>query len=282
MGMNLKSKIRRMGKFDFIANIVVFIFAVGALLPLVWLVLNSVKHSPDIYKMPPDWIPKYVYWGNYQELFQNQPAFRWLFNSFFVSIATTALTVILSALAAYAFSKLKFKGSKFIFFMFIGSLMIPKETFIIPLFKIVVSLDWMNTYQALIVPNLAACFGVFMLKGFFDKIPDSIRESAKIDGASELTIFTKLMLPIAKPGIGALFILNFVTIWNDYLWQLLMAGNKEMSTLTVGVAGLMQDLNPNFGLKVAGAAVAALPMIIIFIVFQKYFTKGITAGAVKE
>ncbi len=282
MGMNLKNKIRRMGKFDFIANIVVFIFAVGALLPLVWLVLNSVKHSPDIYKMPPDWIPKYVYWGNYQELFQNQPAFRWLFNSFFVSIATTALTVILSALAAYAFSKLKFKGSKFIFFMFIGSLMIPKETFIIPLFKIVVSLDWMNTYQALIVPNLAACFGVFMLKGFFDKIPDSIRESAKIDGASELTIFTKLMLPIAKPGIGALFILNFVTIWNDYLWQLLMAGNKEMSTLTVGVAGLMQDLNPNFGLKVAGAAVAALPMIIIFIVFQKYFTKGITAGAVKE
>lgn len=282
MGMNLKNKIRRMGKFDFITNVIVFILAIGALLPLVWLVLNSIKHSPDIYKMPPDWIPKYVYWGNYKELFQNQPAFRWLFNSFFVSIATTALTVIFSALAAYAFSKLKFKGRKFIFYMFVGSLMIPKETFIIPLFKIVVSLNWMNTYQALIVPNLAACFGVFMLKGFFDKIPDSIRESAKIEGASEFTIFSKLMLPIAKPGIGALFILNFVTIWNDYLWQLLMAGNKEMSTLTVGVAGLMQDLNPNFGLKVAGAAVAALPMIIIFMIFQQYFTKGITAGAVKE
>ena len=282
MSINLKSKLRRMGRFDVVSNIIVFILAIGALLPLVWLVLNSIKHSPDIYKMPPDWIPKYVYWGNFQELFMNQPAFRWLFNSFFVSIMTTTLTVIFSALAAYAFSKLKFKGNKVIYYIFIASLMIPKETFIIPLFKIVVSLNWMNTYQALIVPNLAACFGVFMLKGFFDKIPDSIRESAKIEGASELTIFTRLMLPIAKPGIGALFILNFVTIWNDYLWQLLMAGSKEMSTLTVGVAGLMQDLNPNFGLKVAGASVAALPMIIIFIVFQQYFTKGITAGAVKE
>ena len=160
--------------------------------------------------------------------------------------------------------------------------MIPKETFIIPLFKIVTTFNWMNTYQAFIVPNLAACFGVFLLKGFFEQIPDSIRESAKIEGATEWQVFYRIMLPIAKPGIGALFILNFVTVWNDYLWQLLMSVNKDISTLTVGVAGLMQDLNPNFGLKVAGAAVASLPMIIIFVLFQQYFTRGISSGAVKE
>ena len=280
--LNLKSKIKRMGVYDVFANVTVFILAIAALMPLVWLILNSVKTSPDIYKMPPDWIPKYIYLGNYKELFQNQPAMRWLFNSFFVSFVTTVLTVIISSLAAYAFAKLKFKGSNFIYYMFIGSLMIPKETFIIPLFKIVTAFNWMNTYQAFIVPNLAACFGVFLLKGFFEQIPDSIRESAKIEGATELQIFYKIMLPIAKPGIGALFILNFVTVWNDYLWQLLMSVNKEISTLTVGVAGLMQDLNPNFGLKVAGAAVASLPMIIIFVLFQQYFTRGISSGAVKE
>lgn len=280
--MNLRAKIKRMGIYDLTANTIVFIFAIGALIPLVWLILNSVKTSADIYKMPPDWFPKYLYWGNYSELFKNQPAMRWLFNSFFVSFMTTLLTVIFSSAAAYAFAKLKFKGSNIIYYMFIGSLMIPKETFIIPLFKIVTAFNWMNTYRAFIVPNLAACFGVFLLKGFFEQIPDSIRESAKIEGANEWEIFYKIMLPIAKPGIGALFILNFVTVWNDYLWQLLMSVNKEISTLTVGVAGLMQDLNPNYGLKVAGAAIASLPMIIIFLIFQQYFTKGISAGAVKE
>ena len=134
----------------------------------------------------------------------------------------------------------------------------------------------------MIVPNLATGFGTFMLYSFFKDIPESLRESAKLDGANEWTIFSKLMLPIVKPGIGALFILNFVTAWNDYLWQLLMARSKEMKTLTIGVASLQQDINPNIGLRVAGAAIAALPMLIIFILFQRYFTKGATAGAVKE
>lgn len=275
-------RLKRMEHFDLISNILVTIFAIMSLLPLFWLVTNSFKTSADIYKMPPDILPKNLYMGNYKELFSNQPALRWTMNSFVVSIVTTTLSVVFSSAAAYAFAKLKFKGKNVLFTIFIASLMIPKETFIVPLFKIVVALNWVDTYQSLIVPNLATCFGVFMLKNFFESIPDSIRESAKLDGASEFTIFWKLMLPIAKPGIGALFILNFVTFWNDYLWQLLMARSKEMNTLTVGVAGLMQEINPNMGLKVAGAAVAALPMIIIFVLFQKYFTKGMTAGAVKE
>lgn len=280
--MKFFKRLAKMEKADLIVNIIVTLLAICSLLPLFWLITNSLKSSTDIYKMPPDILPKSLYLDNYKELFKNQPALRWTFNSFFVSFVTTALTVIFSSLAAYGFAKLKFKGKNILFSLFIASLMVPKETFIVPLFKLVVAFDWVDSYQALIIPNLATCFGVFMLKSFFESIPDSIRESAKLDGASEWTIFWKLMLPIAKPGIGALFILNFVTFWNDYLWQLLMARSKEMNTLTVGVAGLMQEINPNMGLKVAGAAVAALPMIVIFIMFQKYFTKGITAGAVKE
>lgn len=276
------SKLKKMEFYDLVSNIIVFILAIFSLFTLYWLISNSFKPSADIYKMPPDLLPKKLYLGNWKELFQNQPTLRWAFNSFFVSIVTTILSVIFSALAAYAFAKLEFKGKNIIFAILIGSMMVPKETFIVPLFNIIIKLDWMDTYSSMIVPNLALSFGIFMLKSFFESIPDSIRESAKIDGAGEFRIFYQLMLPIAKPGIGALFILNFVTFWNDYLWQLLMARSKEMKTLTVGVAGLMQELNPNIGLKVAGAALAAIPMIVIFIMFQQYFTKGLTAGAVKE
>jgi multiple sugar transport system permease protein len=280
--MTFFNKLKKMEKFDLITNIIVFVLALFSLFPIIWLVTNAFKTSSGIYQMPPDILPKSLYLGNFKELFHNQPALRWGFNSFLVSFVTTALSVVFSSLAAYAFGKLQFKGKNILFGLFIASMMVPKETFIVPLFKIVVAFDWVDKFQALIIPNLAMCFGVFMLKSFFEQIPDSIRESAKLDGATEWTIFWKLMLPIAKPGIGALFILNFVTFWNDYLWQLLMARSKSMNTLTVGVAGLMQEINPNIGLRVAGATIAAVPMVIIFIFFQKYFTKGITAGAVKE
>ena len=275
-------KLKNMDKYDLISNIIVFLLAILFLLPLFWLITNTFKTSPEIYKMPPDILPKKLNFDNLKELFNGQPAIQWIINSFIVSFFTSLFSVILSALAAYGFAKLKFKGRNVFFIVLILSIMVPKETFIVPLFDVIIGLDWIDTYQSMIVPNLATGFGTFMLYSFFKDIPESIRESAKLDGAYEWTIFRKLMLPIVKPGIGALFILNFVTAWNDYLWQLLMARSKEMKTLTIGVASLQQDINPNIGLRVAGAAIAALPMIIIFLVFQKYFTSGATAGAVKE
>ncbi|MGX7176262.1 carbohydrate ABC transporter permease [Enterococcus saigonensis] len=271
-----------MEKFDLVTNIIVFFLALCFLLPLFWLLTNTFKTSPEIYKMPPDILPKKWFTGNLTELFQGQPAFQWIWNSFVVSFLTSLFSVLISALAAYGFAKLHFRGRTVLFVLVIASIMVPKETFIVPLFDVIIGLNWIDTYQAMIVPNLATGFGTFMLYSFFKDIPESLRESAKLDGANEWTIFSKLMLPIVKPGIGALFILNFVTAWNDYLWQLLMARSKEMKTLTIGVASLQQDINPNIGLRVAGAAVAALPMLIIFILFQRYFTKGATAGAVKE
>ncbi|VTS13714.1 ABC transporter, permease protein [Streptococcus pseudoporcinus] len=275
-------KLKRMEGFDVITNIIVFILAIMFLLPLFWLLTNTFKTSSGIYQMPPDILPKQWYLGNLAELFNGQPTLRWIFNSFVVSFLTALLSVYISALAAYGFSKLQFKGKTVLFIIVIASIMIPKETFIVPLFDIIEKLHWVDTYQSMVVPNLATGFGTFMLYSYFKVIPESIRESAKLDGASEWTIFTKLMFPIVKPGIGALFILNFVTAWNDYLWQLLMARSKEMKSLTIGVASLQQDINPNIGLKVAGAAIAALPMIVIFFLFQRFFIKGATDGALKE
>lgn len=275
-------RLKRMGTYDLVTNIIVSALAILFLLPLFWLLTNTFKTASQIYQMPPSLLPERWYTGNLTELFNGQPAFRWIFNSFIVSIGTAGLSVVISALAAYGFSKLQFRGRMVLLLIVIASIMIPKETFIVPLFDVVENLGWIDTYQAMIVPNLATGFGTFMLYSYFKAVPESIRESAKIDGATEWTVFAKLMLPIVKPGLGALFILNFVTGWNDYLWQLLMARSKEMKTLTIGVASLQQDINPNIGLRVAGAAVAALPMVIIFFLFQRYFIKGATDGAVKE
>lgn len=272
---------KRIETGDLIANIIIVFLAVLNLFPLYWLFSSSLKNSSAVVKMPPDWFPKTPTFDNFIDIFKNEPALRWTFNSIFVAIVTTVLVVIVSSMAAYAFAKLEFKGRDLMFYILVASLMIPKEIFIVPLFKIIQTFGWMDTYKALILPNVALSFGVFLLKGFFETIPDSIRESAKLDGCSEWMTYRKIILPIAKPGIGALFILMFVQVWNDYLWQLVTANSKEMKTLMVGIASLMQDLNPNFAYKMAGASVAAIPMLIVFLAFQKYFTKGITVGAVK-
>ncbi|MEX3622624.1 carbohydrate ABC transporter permease [Viridibacillus arvi] len=277
----LRNKTKKKEKIDIVSNFIVLFFAIISLFPLYWLVTSSFKNSSDVVKMPPDWFPKTFTLSNYTDVFNNQPAFTWSYNSLFVALVSTFALIIVSTLAAYAFSKLKFKGKNIIFVIFISSLMIPKEVMIVPLFRLIQEFGMVNSLSGMIFPNIATAFGVFLLKGFFDTIPDSLREAAKMDGASEFKIFYKIMLPLVKPGIGALFILNFVQVWNDYLWQLIVGQDANSKTLMVGIATLMQDLNPNFAYKMAGATVAAIPMLLIFIFFQKYFTKGITLGSDK-
>jgi multiple sugar transport system permease protein len=274
------NKIKR-EKYDIIANIIVILFAICSVFPLYWLITSSFKNSVDVVKMPPDWFPKTFTLSNYVDVFNNQPAFKWAFNSITVALVATIALLIVSSMAAYAFSKLQFKGKNIIFIIFISSLMIPKEVMIVPLFRIIQDFGMVNTLNGMIWPNVATAFGVFLLKGFFDTIPDSLREAAKMDGASEFRIFFTIMLPLVKPGLGALFILNFVNVWNDYLWQLVVGQSESSKTLMVGIATLMQDLNPNFAYKMAGAVVGAIPMLIIFVLFQKYFTRGITIGSDK-
>lgn len=278
---NTKSK-RQREKYDVVSNLIVTFFAILNLFPLYWLFTSSMKNSSDVVKMPPDWWPKTFTLSNYFEVFESQPALRWTFNSLYVAGLSTVLLVITSSMAAYAFSKLQFKGRNLIFVLLISSLMVPKEVMIVPLFRIAQDLGLVNDLHGMIWPNVATAFGVFLLKGFFDSAPDALREAARIDGAGEVRTFLQIMLPIVKPGIGALFILNFVQVWNDYLWQLVIGQDREMKTLMVGIATLMQDLNPNFAYKMAGATVAAIPMLLIFVLFQQYFTRGISIGAVKE
>lgn len=276
--MNLIHK----SKLDIIFNVLIFLSALLYLFLLYWMFTSAFKTNYALVKIPPEWFPFNPTLDNLKTLFKKNTVFMWAFNSFFISFTTTSLVVLVSSMAAYAFAKLKFLGNRALFYLLLSTLMIPKEILIIPLFRLVNALHLVGTYPGIILPNVASAFGVFLLKQFFETIPDSIREAARIDGCSEWGIFFKIILPIGKPGVAALFILMFVLIWNDYLWQLIMINKDIMKTLQLGVAGMQNQQNVNMALIIAGLAMASIPMIIVFLVFQKYFTRGITIGALKE
>ena len=277
----MASKLMR-SRYDLVANIFVFLFALAMLFPLYWLFSNSFKHPSTITIMPPEWIPRNPTLMNYHELFFNRPVWLWIKNSFVIALGTTLLVVITSSMAAYAFAKLRFKGRNILFFVLISALMIPKEVYLIPLFRQMQTFSLSFTTLGIILPNVAAPFGVFILKQFFDTLPDDLRESARIDGCNEFVIFSRIFFPMAKAGVGALFILMFVRAWNDYLWQLIMVNRDTARTLQLAIAAMQQEIVPNVAYRLTGAAVAAIPMIIVFLAFQRYFTQGITLGALKE
>ena len=218
--MSKKNHIKRLTAPEIILVCVITAFAILNLFPIYWLISNTFKYSDEIFKMPPDWFPKHFNISNYISIFTTTSAPRWLLNSLFVSTLSTGLIVLVSAMAAYSFSKLRFWGQNTLFIFFIGTLMIPKECYTIPLFIFMKDLNLVDTYPSMVLPMVALPFGTFMLKSFFDAVPGEIRESAKIDGANEWRIFMTIIMPMAKAGIGALFIMRFVAVWNDYLWQL--------------------------------------------------------------
>lgn len=271
-----------MSRGEFLANALITFFALLQVLPLYWLISSSLKYHNEIILWPPEWFPSRITLDNYRNLFSSSYAFRWLLNSLIISGGATAGICLFSTMAAYAFSKMRFTGRDFLFVVFIATLMIPKEVYIIPLFKTTTYLNISGTYAAAILPNLALSFGIFMLFQHFDNVPDSLREAAKIDGASELRIFCQIFVPLVVPGIAALAILMFVQNWNDYLWQLIQLTKDSMKTIQIGVNSMISDQMPNYGLNMAGAAYAALPLVILFFMFQKYFVKGISLGGVKE
>jgi multiple sugar transport system permease protein len=243
--------------------------------------VGSFMPDVDIARVPPILFPKKIYFENYIELFKTAPTLRWFFNSVFVSAATSFLIVMISSMAGYSFAKKRFFARDIIFYVLVFTMMIPRQILIVPLFKIVHELNMFNTLWGLIVPALGWPFGIFLMKQFMVTLPSELMESAKIDGCTELGIFFRIMLPLAKPGLGALAIFSFVSSWNDYMWQLLIISSKVLKTLPLGVATFQEEFSARNGLLLAGAGLASLPMIVVFLMFQKYFTKGLTLGAVK-
>lgn len=246
-------------------------------LPFLWMGMGSLKQPFHVNKIiAPLTLDNYVF------LFQNTMALRWFFNSAYVAAASTLLICVLSAMAGYAFAKIRFAGSSLIFAAMISTMMLPKYVMLVPLFQMMRDLGWFNTYSALIFPELGWAFGVFMMRQFIAAIPTELIEATRIDGASELRIFTQIILPLTKPALAALAIFSVVRVWNDFMWQLIVISADKMKTLPLGVAGFASQAGiVEYGVMMAGSALASLPIIVLFLCFQNFFTRGITVGAVK-
>ena len=278
-------------------GILAFLFA----FPLYWIITGAFKTGKEINSTTPVWIPTEWDLGNFQRLFSKRSAplfdmtfgkyvitgptvpaaIRWLINTVFMSVASMLITCLTAAMAGYALAKKRFLGRGVVFSLVVCAMALPKQVILIPLLREMSGLGLYDTIWAVIFPIVGWPFGVFLLKQFAEGIPTEMTEACRIDGASEWRTFTDVMFPMIKPGVGACAIFTFINSWNDYFMQLIMLTSNKNLTISLGIATMQGESSTDYGLLMAGAALASVPIIIVFLVFQKYFTKGITMGAVK-
>ncbi len=251
------------------------------LIPFFWMLITSIKPQTMIYSFPVEWIPSTVTLENFRLLFTRFPFGRVMLNSAIVSISYTVISLIVACMAAFAFAKLKFKGSEVIFKIFIATLMIPFHSILIPLFIIMNAVGLSNTYISVIIPSMFKVFVIFMLVQNMKTIPNDYIDSARIDGASYFSILWKIMVPLCWPIITMLGIIMFVESLNDYLWPLIMLTKTEMMTMPVALNLLNGQFNRNVGVSMAGSLLSIIPIIIIYIIAQRQFKSGLSLGGIK-
>ena len=291
---------------------IAFLFA----FPLYWIITGAFKTGKEINSTTPIWIPSEWDLGNFQRLMTKRTAplfditipaqqltfgkyiirlgktmvitcpivpaaIRWLINTVFMSVASMIITCLTAAMAGYVLAKKRFFGKGLIFSLVVCAMALPKQVILIPLLREMSALNLYDTIWAVIFPIVGWPFGVFLLKQFAEGIPTEMVEACRIDGASEWRTFTDVMFPMIKPGVGACAIFTFINSWNDYFMQLIMLTSSKNLTISLGIATMQGESSTDYGLLMAGAALASVPIIIVFLIFQKYFTKGITMGAVK-
>ena len=283
--------------YKVLSIVILVILAILFLFPLYWIVTGAFKPATDIYATKPVWAPSEWVSTNFENLFNRRSAplfeifglqgptvpaaFRWLINTVFMAVAAMILTCITAAMAGYALAKKRFRGRAILFGLIVCAMALPKQVILIPLLREMSDLHLYDTLWAVIFPTVGWPFGVFLMKQFSESIPGEILEAARVDGSSELRTFTTIVVPMIKPGIGALAIFTFINSWNDYFMQLIMLSSGSNFTISLGIATLQAETSVDMGMLMAGGGLAAIPIIVVFLVFQKYFTQGITMGAVK-
>ena len=251
------------------------------IVPFYWSVITSLKLEKNVFLSPPQWWPDPITLQAYVQVLTRIPFPRYFLNSVVVAVAITVGHVFFDTLAAYAFAKLKFPGRDLIFFILLLGLMVPFQVNLIPLYRIMSMFSWIDSYAALIIPSLTSIFGIFLMRQFLLGIPDDLIDAARIDGCDEYGVFQRIVLPLVLPGIATLVIFTFMGAWNDFLWPRIVTSSEQLFTLPVGLAQLQLKNTSNETQIMAGTVLTALPMILVFLILQRQFIEGMTAGAVK-
>ncbi len=256
--------------------------ALAVAMPFVIMLFTSFKIRSEVFTFPPLLIPQTWTTDNYVLLWSRLPFAKLVRNSLIYSFSITLASLLFDSMCAYALARLNFRGRNVMFIAILATMMVPAQVTLVPLFFNLFEIGWINTFQGLIVPRMTSAFGIFLLRQFFVSIPIDLEDAARIDGAGEFRIYWQIVLPLSGPAIATVFIFHFMYNWNDFLWPLIITMTQEMRTLPTGLALFMGDHNIEYGLLMAGATLAALPLIVAFLFAQRYFVAGIALTGTKE
>lgn len=260
---------------DILLHVALLTGSVIMLLPFVWMLSTSLKEPSEIFTFPPIWIPSHLVWENYVKTVSVMPFGRFYLNSLIVAASITVLQLLTSSLAAFAFARLRFPGRGALFLLYLATLMIPFHVMLIPNFILMRFLGWFDTYAALIFPPAFSAFSTFLLRQYYLSLPGELDEAARIDGASSLRIWWQVIIPLSGPVLAALTIFIFLGAWNDFLWPLVITNSLEMRTLPVGLTAFQGQFKVEWHLLMAGAVIAMLPILIIYVLAQRKFIEGL-------
>lgn len=263
--------------------IYVLLLSASALLmiPFVWLISASLKLDRDVFTIPIQWLPRNPVWTNYIDIWTRIPLLTFLRNTVRLTVIITTMQLITSSFAAYAFSKLRFAGRNILFLAYIATIAIPWQVYMVPQFIMFRTMDLVNTHMAMIILQSFSAFGVFLMKQFYDTIPDELIEAARIDGMTEQKIWMRIMLPLAKPALATLTIFTFVFVWNDFLGPRLYLTTQSLWNIQIGMRMFIGQYASEFGLIMAIATVSLIPILIVFLALQRFFVQGIATSGLK-
>lgn len=254
---------------------------VVSLFPLLWMVSVSFMQPGAAATLPPSLLPASPTFANYRELFERGGMLRYLMNSLLLATSVTLASLLLNAMAGYAFAKLRFPGRQLMFKALVGTVIIPGQVAMMPLFLLLKHMGLVNTYGGVIVPGLAGIFGIFLVRQYALSIPDELLEAARMDGAGELRIFASIIVPLLGPILASLALFTFLGSWNDFMWPLIVLTDAHLQTLPVALASLSREHVQDSELMMAGSVVTVLPVLVLFLALQKYYIQGLLVGSVK-
>lgn len=255
--------------------------AASMLIPFLWMISTSLMGELEVYQFPPKLLPSHLRWSNFAEAMTLQPFCRFFLNTAIVAAASVIGQLLFCSMAAYAFARMRFKWRDRVFGIYLATMMIPAIVTIIPAFLIINIFGWMNTYWALFTPTVSSVWGIFLLRQFFHTIPRDLEDAARVDGASEFTIFWRVVLPLSRPALATLAIFAFMGSWKDFLWPLIVTSRTDMRTLELGIASFNTMYTTDWPHQMAAAVVVMLPIVIVFFIAQKHFVRGITLTGMK-
>jgi multiple sugar transport system permease protein len=275
------SSTSRFGPGAVVVYALVTLAGILSLFPLYWLFVTSLSSQQFIVKVPPDLLPTEVTFQNYQRLFSTTPVVRWLLNTLLIAGVITVFHLLFDSMAGYAFAKRQFPGRSALFWLVLSTLTVPAQVTLIPVFFLLKNLNLLDTYPGVILPGLADVFGVFLMRQYIQTLPTELESAGRVDGASEWQIYQHIIMPLCAPALAVLAIFTFQRYWNGFILPLVVLRDSFKYPIQVGLATLQGEFNTDYGMLMTGAAVAAIPMMLVFFAFQRYFVEGIRIGAVK-